>query len=252
MDALLPLPGRHVACAPRCPRPPVAPATHDRGARDEDRARILDAVAWLAAEEGYRQLTVPRIRAAAGVSRKRFDEHFEDVQGCFIAALEHLTERALAHAVPAGAPPGPGRAACTARCARCARISRPIRCWRGWGSSRCSRRAGRDALPRARDRGPRGELADQRTGGQRPSELAAEASVGAVWGIVHHHIALGRAHRCRASRGCSHTWRSRRRSARSRRWRSWPSTRRCATAGRAASRGAGRVFRPRQPDDFDE
>ena len=30
--------------------------------------------------------------------------------------------------------------------------------------------------------------------GQRPSELAAEASVGAVWGVVHNHIALGRAH----------------------------------------------------------
>ena len=27
--------------------------------------------------------------------------------------------------------------------------------------------------------------------GQRPSELVAEASVGAVWGIVHHEVALG-------------------------------------------------------------
>jgi hypothetical protein len=29
--------------------------------------------------------------------------------------------------------------------------------------------------------------------GQRPSELAAEASIGAVWGVIHHHVALGRA-----------------------------------------------------------
>ena len=30
--------------------------------------------------------------------------------------------------------------------------------------------------------------------GQRPSELAAEASIGAVWGVIHNHVALGRAH----------------------------------------------------------
>ena len=129
------------------PSAPVAPdaatlAMHDRGVREDDRARILDAVARLAAREGYWQLTVPRIRAEAGVSRKRFDQHFEDVQGAFIEALERLTERSLAHAVPAGAAartlvrwPAP-RAVL-----RCARTSRPIRCWRGWGSSRCSRRA---------------------------------------------------------------------------------------------------------------
>ena len=50
--------------------------------------------------------------------RKRFDEHFEDVQGCFIAALEFLTERALGWAALAGAaartwPGGLHRALCS-------------------------------------------------------------------------------------------------------------------------------------------
>jgi AcrR family transcriptional regulator len=179
---------------------PVRPGTaalaaNDGGARGEERARILDAVARLAAREGYWQLTVPRIRSAAGVSRRCFDAHFEGVQGCFIAALERLTERALAHAVPAGAaartwPGGLHRALC----ALCAYIAAdPVLARLGFIEVFAP--------------GPNGMLCRERTiagvaeslrisapAGQRPSELAAEASVGAVWGIVHHHVAVGRAH----------------------------------------------------------
>ncbi|HEY5044598.1 MAG TPA: TetR family transcriptional regulator, partial [Solirubrobacteraceae bacterium] len=175
--------------------PSAALLTHDRAARGEDRARILDAVARLAAEGGYWQLTVPRIRAAAGVSRKRFDEHFEDVQGCFIAALERLTERALAHAVPAGAaartwPGGLHRA----MCALCADIAAdPVLARLGFievfapgpDGMLCRERAIAGVAESLRISAP---------AGQRPSELAAEASVGAVWGVIHHHVAVGRAH----------------------------------------------------------
>jgi AcrR family transcriptional regulator len=175
--------------------PSAAPPTHDGAARDEDRARILDAVARLAAREGYWQLTVPRIRAVAGVSRKRFDEHFEDVQGCFIAALERLTERALAHAVPAGAaartwPGGLHRALCSL----CASIAAdPVLARLGFIEVFAP---GPDGML-CRERviaGVAESLRISAPAGQRPSELAAEASVGAVWGIVHHHVALGRAH----------------------------------------------------------
>jgi AcrR family transcriptional regulator len=179
---------------------PVAPgaatlAPHDRGVREDERERILEAVARLAAAEGYRQLTVPRIRSVAGVSRKRFDEHFEDIQGCFVAALERLSERALANAVTAGLaarswPGGLHRAVC----ALCADI----------GTDPVLARLG---FVEVFAPGPDGMLCRERViagvaesfrasapAGQRPSELAAEASVGAVWGVVHHHIALGRAH----------------------------------------------------------
>jgi AcrR family transcriptional regulator len=173
----------------------ATPTIHDGAADDEDRARILDAGARLAAREGYWQLTVPRIRAAAGVSRKRFDEHFEDVQGCFVAAIERLAERALAHTATAGAaartwPGGLHRA----MCALCAEIAAdPVLARLGFIEVFAP--------------GPDGMLCRERTiagvaesfrasapAGQRPSELAAEASIGAVWGIVHDYVAVGRAH----------------------------------------------------------
>ncbi len=169
-------------------------AIHDGDVRKDDRERILDAAARLAALEGYWQLTVPRIRAAASVSRKRFDRHFEDVQGCFIAALERLTERALAHAVPAGAaartwPGGLHRALCSL----CASIAAdPVLARLGFIEVFA---LGPDGML-CRERiiaGIAESLRISAPAGQRPSELAAEASIGAVWGVVHHHVALGRA-----------------------------------------------------------
>ena len=174
---------------------PAPLAIHGGAARGDDRARILDAVAHLAFEEGYWQLTVPRIRSGAGVSRKRFDAHFEDVQGCFIAALEHLTDRALAHAAPAGAAartwPGGVHRALVALCGYIA--ADPVFARLGFievfapgtDGMLCRARVIADVAEGLRASAP---------AGQRPSELAAEASVGAVWGIVHRHVASGRAH----------------------------------------------------------
>ncbi|MGN6274489.1 MAG: TetR/AcrR family transcriptional regulator [Solirubrobacterales bacterium] len=64
----------------------------------DERAMILSVTARLAAEEGYAALSVPRIRAAAGVSRRRFEEYFDDVADCFLATLEALVGRVLAKA----------------------------------------------------------------------------------------------------------------------------------------------------------
>ncbi len=169
-------------------------APHDRGVREDERERILEAVARLAAAEGYRQLTVPRIRAAAGVSRKRFDGHFEGVQGCFVAALERLSERALANAVTAGVgargwPGGLHRAVCSL----CADIGTdPVLARLGFVEVFAP---GPDGML-YRERSVAAIAESLRIGaptGQRPSELAAEASIGAVWGVMHHHVALGRA-----------------------------------------------------------
>lgn len=63
-----------------------------------DRDLCLAAVAKLAVAEGYSYLTVPRIRAAAGVSRQRFYEGFNGVDDCLLAAREEHLDAALANA----------------------------------------------------------------------------------------------------------------------------------------------------------
>jgi AcrR family transcriptional regulator len=51
-----------------------------------------------AGEVGYAGMTVSAVIAAAGVSRKTFYEFFADREDCFLAAFDHLLERALAGA----------------------------------------------------------------------------------------------------------------------------------------------------------
>ncbi len=178
--------------------PVVAPVAVSTGRCEpgNDRARILDAVARLAADEGYRQLTVPRIRAAAGVSRRRFDAHFEDVHDCFFAAVELLSDRALEYAAREGAAgrdsPGGLHRALSALCEYLAanplfaRLAFVEVFAPGPDGVRCRTRIITGMAARLRESAPPA---------QRPSELAAEASVGAIWGVVHHHVATGHAHR---------------------------------------------------------
>jgi AcrR family transcriptional regulator len=54
------------------------------------RGRVLAAAVEVLEELGYRGITVAELVARAGVSRKTFYEHFEDREGCFVAALEDL------------------------------------------------------------------------------------------------------------------------------------------------------------------
>jgi AcrR family transcriptional regulator len=68
-----------------------------------DRALILKAVAELAVNAGYESLTAPRIRSAAHVSRKKFTAHFDDVEDCYLAALEQHVAAATAQAARAQA-----------------------------------------------------------------------------------------------------------------------------------------------------
>jgi AcrR family transcriptional regulator len=56
---------------------------------------LLGAVVKLAANEGYEGLTVPRIRGSAGISRRRFEEHFASVDECFLSALDLQAKRVL-------------------------------------------------------------------------------------------------------------------------------------------------------------
>lgn len=171
------------------------PETNDQAHGDE-RALILSAVAKLAVAEGFEQLTVARIRAVAGVPRRSFDANFEGVEDCFLAALELRAEHALSHAGLAYATgrswPGGVHRALEALCAYLAfdpvlaRIGFVEVFAPGLDGMRCRERLMASITKRFRDSAP---LA------QCPSELAAEASVGAIWGVLHHQLVAGQARR---------------------------------------------------------
>ncbi|HVY97667.1 MAG TPA: TetR/AcrR family transcriptional regulator [Solirubrobacterales bacterium] len=161
-----------------------------------DRSLILAAAVRLALSDGYESLTVPRIRAVAGVSRRTFDTHFEGVSECFLAALELLSRRALEEAMPAYASADSWPVA----------VHRLI-------AALCDRAAADPVFARLAfievfSPGPAavswrseliGDLAElllhDAPPGQRPTQFAAEASVGAIWGVCHYCVSTGQAQR---------------------------------------------------------
>ena len=158
----------------------------------DERALILSAMAKLAAAEGHLELTIPRIRAAAGVSRKSFDESFDSAEACFIAALEMHAAHAISHASLAYAegedwPEGVHRGIV----ALCDYIAcDPVLTALGFVEIFS---LGAEGV-RTRER-LTAQVVELFHGSappeQRPGRLAAEASTGAVWGLIHHHVVSG-------------------------------------------------------------
>jgi AcrR family transcriptional regulator len=66
-----------------------------------DRALILKATAEMVVMKGYSHLTAPRIRATARVSRRKFDAYFDDVEDCYLDAVDQHAGEALAQATRA-------------------------------------------------------------------------------------------------------------------------------------------------------
>jgi AcrR family transcriptional regulator len=154
-----------------------------------DRALILAAIAKLTASEGYGNLTVPRVRGAAGVSRRTFDSHFRGVEDCFIAALEQRAAEMLSRAALAQV---------------------ASRTWSGGVyrtiASLCDDIAEDHFLasvclsddfqwsPRIAQCRSRliaavaEQLSDSVPMKERPSQLSVEATSGAVWGLFQNHI----------------------------------------------------------------
>lgn len=160
---------------------------------EDERALMLATAMRLVAEEGYGQLTVARIRAATGVSRRSFDAHFAGVEDCFLAACELHGQRAFAEAarVAAGAGTWHDRvrltlAALSGRVARQPSFARALTEVAAVGREgmQCRKRLVTAAADRLRATAP---------AGQRPGKLAAEASAAAVWALLEHHVATGRA-----------------------------------------------------------
>ncbi|HEU5254292.1 MAG TPA: helix-turn-helix domain-containing protein [Solirubrobacterales bacterium] len=171
---------------------PPLPAAAPKPPAGDERAMILAATARLASKEGYATLTVPRVRAAAGVSGSSFYAHFSGVSDCFLATLAMLSGRTLAAAEPfyltaedwAG---GVHR--------MIVRLCRQLA-----GDPTLANLAFRDLLTSGPETNRwRSEMiarlaAMLRRGAppaQQPTVFAAEASIGAMWGVIHHFVAGG-------------------------------------------------------------
>lgn len=158
----------------------------------DERERILSAVAKLAAADGYERLTVSRIRSEAGVSRRSFEAHFDGIADCFLSALERRIDVRLSSVVDtAAASPTWASGVHRGILALCLLMARDPTLARlafvevfapGLEGVRCRERLIAKIARLFRETAPPH---------QRPSELASEASVNAVWGIVHHRVISG-------------------------------------------------------------
>lgn len=74
-------------------RPPQSQPGNGSRSADDERGRLVAAVAKVAAEHGYSGLTVERIAGYAGVGREVFDAHFDSREQGLLAAQEVFLER---------------------------------------------------------------------------------------------------------------------------------------------------------------
>jgi AcrR family transcriptional regulator len=186
-DDVVRLRGLGVAGPPPLPVAAAAPPLGD------ERAMILAATARLASAGGYATLTVARIRATAGVSGRAFYAHFDGVADCFLATLEMLSGRTLATAEPCYLTADDWASGVHRMIVRLCQflagdpafadlafleVFSPGPEATRWRSEMITRLAAmlRQGAPPAR----------------RPTPFAAEASIGAMWGVIHHFVATGR------------------------------------------------------------
>ncbi|MBA3809376.1 MAG: TetR family transcriptional regulator [Solirubrobacterales bacterium] len=185
------------ASEPRAERP--APAASNSGggeqsASENTRLRILRSAAELAAHEGYQALTSERIVSAAGVRARTFSALFDDEQQCFLEAFEILGEQALRLADRARRTseswPGGVYRAVAALMEHTARD--PVFACVAFVEIFVVGPPGLTARERVMEQVTADMFATARTDrelGPRESELPIQASVGAIWGVAHHHIA---------------------------------------------------------------
>lgn len=164
---------------------------------ERERRQILAATLGLAAEAGYWRLTIPRIRAAVGISRARFDSHYDCAEDCFAAAIGLVAGRLMEFTAETAAGeadewPRGFHHAIEALCAYTAREPMMARL----------------VLVDILAAGPRGlrdlsalirtisgRLRADLPRGARPAPVVAEASMGAVFTLVHRSITTRRLER---------------------------------------------------------
>lgn len=165
----------------------------ERMEEGDERTRILRTAARIAARDGYEELSVARILDEAEVSDEAFFALYENAGECFVAALELLSAQMLARVARAGgsARDWPSAVRMTSGSlmrhiaedpvfARCAFVE--------IFAAGAAGAAFRERLLR--------RLAELmlRAAPGRATPLVAEAIVGAVWSIVHHHVVRDAAH----------------------------------------------------------
>jgi len=64
--------------------------------RTSQRTRLLDAMAQLAAEKGFPNVTIGDLVAVGGLAKRTFYDYFPDKDACALAAGEHFAEKILA------------------------------------------------------------------------------------------------------------------------------------------------------------
>jgi AcrR family transcriptional regulator len=189
--------------SPSVARLPVPYAPQARRARYEprarernQRARILRSAASLAASHGYATLTAGRIIAQADVSLKTFEASFPSIEECFMGALERLGLEALVCAATAAkdaqdrvAGVREGIAALLDRVAEDPVLRRVafVEVF-AVGPAGIERREA--LLHRFTTL-----LSESLPAGVQVSEMVVEASVGAIWGLIHHQVVHGAADR---------------------------------------------------------
>jgi AcrR family transcriptional regulator/DNA-binding MarR family transcriptional regulator len=150
---------------------------------------MITAAAHVVDDYGYGGMSVARVTARAGVSRRTFYDVFEDRENCFVAVFDEAVERARMVAVRAAAGGGSWRERVRAGLAALLVFagddpvtgSLLIVHALGAGPKTLSRRArGLETLHAIIDQGR-----SQTKAGKEPPPLTAEGTVGAVLSVIH-------------------------------------------------------------------
>lgn len=162
-------------------------------AESGEREALLAATAKLVAATGYWELTMPRILAAAGLRKNNFTAHFTGVEDCFLAVLEQRTAGLVGRAMadPSEGLPWSNRVHRTIE-NLCAGIADdPVTAKLVFVEARSAGRAA-VALEDASLASLAGELRDAPVQADQPiSPIHAEASFGAIWGIIRSYVDSG-------------------------------------------------------------
>jgi AcrR family transcriptional regulator len=159
------------------------------GTLGDERGMLLAAV-FRIAKSGYNQLSVPRICREAGVSRRNFNRYFASLEDCFVTAVEEHVSRAIKGSIR--------RRESSASWNHYVSATLETLCEEIEGESDRAARvlfieitaAGTQGIV-ARDRLISQAACAIRTAvprGEAPTELASEASAGALWAILRRQV----------------------------------------------------------------
>jgi AcrR family transcriptional regulator len=158
-----------------------------------ERELILSATAKLTASEGYGVATLTRIRCAAGITRKTLEEHFDGLEECVVAATESAAADTFAGAARAKASaPSWEEGIFRAMATLCEQIANdPVLAKLCFVEVMCLGSEGLHCCERSM-----AEIGDlicsESPSGQSPDDVATEASVGAIWGMIKQLVLCGR------------------------------------------------------------